>query len=84
MALPNQYSVEVAHLQVQPLVLGASQTKPHGQEHQGQSGHPCKHKADRPQVKPEAQHTGKVMVKKKKKVLRQSTKQGSSKMYCKR
>ncbi|KAG7239667.1 hypothetical protein INR49_028603 [Caranx melampygus] len=50
MTLPNQYSVEIAHLPVQPLVLGASQTKPHSQEHQGQSDHPCKHKADRPQM----------------------------------
>lgn len=56
-SLPYQYSVEVAHLPVQPLVLSASQTKPNSQEHQGQSDHPCKHKADRPHVKPEARHT---------------------------
>ena len=52
--LPYQYSIEVAHLQVQPLVLCTSQTKPNGQEHQGQSGHPCKHKADCPHVKPKS------------------------------
>lgn len=50
---PYQNSVEVPHLHVQPLVLTAGQTKAHGEEHQGQSGHPCKHKAHRPQIKPE-------------------------------
>lgn len=50
---PYQYSVEVAHLPVQPLVLSTGQTKAHGEEHQGQSHHPGKHKADGPQVEPE-------------------------------
>lgn len=58
---PYQYSVEVAHLQVQPLVLCTSQAKPNGQEHQGQSGHPCKHKADRPHVEPEGATRGEKM-----------------------
>lgn len=51
-SLPYQHGIEVAHLQVQPLILSSSQTKPHGEEHQGQRGHPREHEADRPQVKP--------------------------------
>lgn len=57
---PYQYSVEVAHLQVQTLVLCTTQTKANSQEHQGQSDHPCKHKADCPHVEPETRHTVKM------------------------
>lgn len=57
---PYQHSVEVPHLQVQPLILRTSQTKPHCQEHQGQRRHPRKHEADRPQIKPGGGHTARL------------------------
>lgn len=62
MLLPDQYSVEVAHLQVQALVLATSQTEANGQEHQGQSDHPCEHIADCPQVKPEGKNKNKETI----------------------
>lgn len=65
-ASPYQYCVEVADLPVQPLSLNTSQTKPNSEEHQGESRHPCKHEADRPQVKPDEQHTAKLRLIKEK------------------
>lgn len=55
MASPYQNSVEVAHLQVQPLILSTGQTKTHGEEHQGERDHPRKHEAHRPHIKPETE-----------------------------
>lgn len=55
MASPDQNSVEVARLQVQPPILSTGQTKTHGEEHEGERDHPCKHEAHRPRIKPETE-----------------------------
>ena len=86
-ALPNQHSVEVSHLPVQAPGSQHEPNKANCQEHQGQSGHPCKHKADRPQVKPEnTAHRDTINKKIRGAEIINSddhqTKQGNNKRHC--